>query len=517
MAITTWENLPKNPLDPTVISEAIQEGIDAHEADPEAHLGAGESLETHRDNEVIDHPAESVVNDKVYQNARRYIAIVDPYNEDDFDTLASAIEYAAVRGGGDIYIRRGTHYVADTINIPPTISLQGDGPGETVITTNGAPCDLYWSSFPGVRPEAVLNGTTGSAGSDILDSTGVGLAPANGYVGLACVLPGDSEPYVIIEELGSNQYKLDRNLASNVGSAQRYFRPAYRATNGSNILEPWPGRNAQDDGIWPGATAMLGGYGNRALLDSVVRDDNIYLAENYTGTTGWFATFAEYQGTYGWYINDITFHDDSEGLYIYHEMDNVFAVVANCAFSGGETWLDLYGGETGPSTYDNCFFQTRNDNQGLRLLTTEVRNSQFEAIKNGAVALNTLADAKVTNCNFASAGYTNHPWLTDLRPNTKIEGCTFMSQGSVTHSDARSTTNSSIKSYVNNYFGMGTSQSITINGGSYIFMANQFNKSSGTPLIFGAGSQRNIFSNNLVVTAPSSAGTGNIISDNATG
>lgn len=64
MSTETWGNLPKALDDATTIDQAIAAAIAAHEADSEAHLGAGESLETHRANEVLDHPSDSVVADK---------------------------------------------------------------------------------------------------------------------------------------------------------------------------------------------------------------------------------------------------------------------------------------------------------------------------------------------------------------------------------------------------------------------------------------------------------------------
>lgn len=65
MAEPTWDALAKNQTDPQLITEYITAAIAAHEADPEAHLGPGESLEQHKTNDVIDHPAFSIVNDKL--------------------------------------------------------------------------------------------------------------------------------------------------------------------------------------------------------------------------------------------------------------------------------------------------------------------------------------------------------------------------------------------------------------------------------------------------------------------
>lgn len=60
----TWGLIPKSQIDDTLIEERISEMIAEHEADPEAHLGAGESLEAHRTSDIIDHLAGSVPFDK---------------------------------------------------------------------------------------------------------------------------------------------------------------------------------------------------------------------------------------------------------------------------------------------------------------------------------------------------------------------------------------------------------------------------------------------------------------------
>ena len=60
-----WGQLPKAQDDATTIDDAISAAIVAHEGDPTAHLGAGESLEVHRANEIIDHLAGSVLRDKL--------------------------------------------------------------------------------------------------------------------------------------------------------------------------------------------------------------------------------------------------------------------------------------------------------------------------------------------------------------------------------------------------------------------------------------------------------------------
>lgn len=64
MTLPLWGMMQKAQDDPETIEQAIARMIAEHEADPEAHLGEGESLSMHKHEEVIDHPAFSIVGDK---------------------------------------------------------------------------------------------------------------------------------------------------------------------------------------------------------------------------------------------------------------------------------------------------------------------------------------------------------------------------------------------------------------------------------------------------------------------
>lgn len=64
MGLQTWAGLEKSADDDETIEEAIDRLIAVHEASPTSHLGEGESLQSHKSEEVIDHPAGSVLADK---------------------------------------------------------------------------------------------------------------------------------------------------------------------------------------------------------------------------------------------------------------------------------------------------------------------------------------------------------------------------------------------------------------------------------------------------------------------
>lgn len=61
----TWGYLPKDQIDPTTVDQEIDLKIIDHEADPDAHLEVGESLQSHKASEIIDHVVGSVLIDKL--------------------------------------------------------------------------------------------------------------------------------------------------------------------------------------------------------------------------------------------------------------------------------------------------------------------------------------------------------------------------------------------------------------------------------------------------------------------
>lgn len=64
MTTVNWGLLQKSAVDNETVEGAINRLIAVHESDPTAHLGTGESLEAHKSDSIIDHPAGSVLSDK---------------------------------------------------------------------------------------------------------------------------------------------------------------------------------------------------------------------------------------------------------------------------------------------------------------------------------------------------------------------------------------------------------------------------------------------------------------------
>jgi len=69
MALITWGALIKSIFENKTIATYIYEMIAAHEADPDAHLSATGSLQSHKASEIIDHLALSIVTDKLEEHS----------------------------------------------------------------------------------------------------------------------------------------------------------------------------------------------------------------------------------------------------------------------------------------------------------------------------------------------------------------------------------------------------------------------------------------------------------------
>lgn len=64
MPSITWDDLAKNQDDPETIEEAITRIVGQHNDDATSHLGDGQSLQSHRASEIIDHRIGSIDSSK---------------------------------------------------------------------------------------------------------------------------------------------------------------------------------------------------------------------------------------------------------------------------------------------------------------------------------------------------------------------------------------------------------------------------------------------------------------------
>jgi len=136
MAQPTWGMLAKSQTDPKTIEERIAEMIAEHNNDEEAHLGPGQSLQSHKASEIIDHLASSIVNDKLEYIIRSYNAVVAS-SGGDYDNIQDAIDYVSSQGGGNILIAPGTFTLSADLILKNNVSLYGSGEKFSFINCNG--------------------------------------------------------------------------------------------------------------------------------------------------------------------------------------------------------------------------------------------------------------------------------------------------------------------------------------------------------------------------------------------
>lgn len=109
MTLPLWGELEKAQDDSETIEEAIAAAITAHNDASNAHIGAGKSLDSHKTEEVIDHPAGSLLADKATMTELAVHTIfesidgwstVGEVDNTDLPGLQIYIEYGAVDESG---------------------------------------------------------------------------------------------------------------------------------------------------------------------------------------------------------------------------------------------------------------------------------------------------------------------------------------------------------------------------------------------------------------------------------
>lgn len=136
MSDPIWNNLHKTLDDQTTIEEAIDAAVGTHNDDPQAHLDVNQAVEVHRDNNVADHPAESVLNDKIHHEARSATAIVGGDDPENYNTVEDAVAFIASVGAGKVKVLPGVYTLNSFVELDATINIEGTDPEEVEINTD---------------------------------------------------------------------------------------------------------------------------------------------------------------------------------------------------------------------------------------------------------------------------------------------------------------------------------------------------------------------------------------------
>lgn len=136
MSKPVWNDLHKTLDDQTTIEEAIAAAISTHNDDPQAHLDVNQAVEVHRDTNIADHPAESVLNDKIHHEARTATAIVGGDDPENYNTVEDAVAFIASVGAGKVKILPGVYTLNSFVELDATINIEGTDPEEVEINTD---------------------------------------------------------------------------------------------------------------------------------------------------------------------------------------------------------------------------------------------------------------------------------------------------------------------------------------------------------------------------------------------
>lgn len=136
MAIICWGNLAKSAESTQRIEQSIEDYIESHDENPNAHMGPDYALGAHRLMVELDHLPYSIFNKYLYPQSRNYKAIVDPVGNGDVTTIQAGIDYVNGLGGGTVYIKAGTYVLNSDITLYSNITLEGEDDDLTIIDFN---------------------------------------------------------------------------------------------------------------------------------------------------------------------------------------------------------------------------------------------------------------------------------------------------------------------------------------------------------------------------------------------
>jgi len=287
MSIEVWGIMNKSSEDPEKIEDAIGRIVEEHNDDPTSHLEDGQSLTSHRASEIIDHRAESVVNDKLKKNSRRYVAIVDPESPSDFSSVTDACEYAKEMGGGIVFIKRGTYTISEDIYLYNGVDLEGEGIDETILNFDGGSNQIILPKYFSVGMKG-FSGCSLENGSDIVTVPSTrNLYFDNVGAGLTMFDSDDTEEYFEIESVDSTtQFTLKTPYTGMTGTKYIEIQLIGYFENGSRYVVYNDDVDLQGLGIVPGCT-LDGEEGGlfTSIVKNVIGNNVVECEDIFTGTS----------------------------------------------------------------------------------------------------------------------------------------------------------------------------------------------------------------------------------------
>ena len=501
-----WENLPKSQADPETIEEAIVAGIDSHNADTNAHMGTDEAIEQHRLNNIIDHPAESIPNDKTFPQTRAYVAIVDPASEEDYDTIESALQYAISVGGGNIFVRNGVHLLAAGLVVPANVSIIGEGVDTAAINASAVTGPAVYPKAGKSRTYMLSSSVSVTDGSDVISVTGLEPAQGRSLVGRFIDLAFFTGPSraKVIADLGGGDYQVDKDALLTTTAGDTQFLIGVSLMNGSDVVELLPESAFLANFLTVGMNISFGEAGGYYQIESFADDGTFTISSAWGGSTG------------ETYIRGMT--TTADRLYF---SDIKFYVFGTAGFRGITTsdfsWqrpqiiferVDL----AALTNLFDCSGFAVGANRGIlrcgagymidSLGAFSAEDCLFIATQNGSKCLANCSDVSLSRCKFLANGYTSHYWISDDVGGYNVSFCEFESTREIT-------TVADTWRFVGNNVAMSSTYAMTIDGARCTITDNDITK-----LTLGSSSANCVAVANMTDTAITDSGTSNTVASN---
>lgn len=517
-----WGSLQRALNDPTTIDEAIAAGIAAHNNAAESHLGDEQSLESHRENPIVDHPAESVVNDKIQAGARRWVAIVDPNSESDFDTIQGAVDYAARINPGDILIKSGTHYVDDNLILPPTLSLYGQGLSETKVVFDIGALEAITYTRSSTLLLATYSNAVAVTGTNIVNFSSITNPDGNNLIGamFRVVDNGSIVLRRVVAILSPTSVSV-AGAALTAGAAQtNSFRPGFEFVNGSNEVTSYCDLSDFYDQLFVGFLGSIftttTSFANMGALLKINDDGVLIFDQPFSGSSQDALLNLNAPDHAVVDIHGITFDGGGATAILYDDSEAAYYNISYCEFLNSDAPLFLAPIPDGLITrIEGCIFHLDSSIAIVTSHSSVFSNCYFTRTTSNSVSCVEGYHSIYDACDFFSGMGVTLTVFPSYANGSVLRNCNINGQRSfVLPGGTAGSELTGIRVESCNII-MNSGQTLGLNNRGNYFINNRIFGTTGT-FTLASGSQYNVVSNNISDGSFTNSGSNNIMDNNLT-
>ncbi len=516
MAVTNWENLAKNGMNPQTIPAFVDEKIGEHNANATAHLASEASLAAHRASVVCDHRAESVVNDKIQLSARRYKAIVDPTDEEAFDTIASAIIYAKENGGGAVFLTAGTHYVVEPLELPRGVDIEGEGVEETIID--------FDSGDNSINPQAVyrIGGTFNKKGSTTIGSPIVTFDDPQDWeaqgviVGAQIYTSGAAGINSIIESIDSStQLTAVANATATSSSKNQVSYLSCNVNPATNVATFSTLCELENAGMKKGQQLIFeGGYPVNPVIKNFPSDYSITMSFTPDGIEDEFGVEVENISNPVQYIKGCTLQNSTADYFINDAGNEAIYNITDCLFTKGVRAFYQQIAYTKAGTIEGCTFSLMDGSELYSAANVTINNCEFDITETIDWVICGDENMTIDNCRVNVKPGINVGFLRDNLRMSAITNCTVYGVNGIYKTSGGTLYNGYGNRIQANRVTFKDGENPNFRGRNNIVIGNQLTTTASYAITIPSGYNKNTFIGNLINKTIINNATGSTIANN---